>query len=134
MFSIRTTYLDRIGYQPVWFSRVLCANIFHSDISHPDGKGGRSVRQHFTSGYPIAGWERRMLQLLWIYISGPFDNAYLQSFFSLSIQCSGVLLNLPDISDRYFLDILGYFALDICCLNSQNLLVIHLSWDSLVFK
>ena len=31
-------------------------------------------------------------------------------------------------------DILGYFALDICCLNPQSLLVTHLSWDSLVFK
>ena len=73
----------------------------HPDISHPDGKGGRSVRRHFTSGYPIAGWERRTLQLLQIDISGSSDNAYLQSF-SLSIQCSGVLLNLPDISNRHF--------------------------------
>nr|CAN69786.1 hypothetical protein VITISV_032746 [Vitis vinifera] len=57
---------------------------------------------HSTSfGYPIARWERRTLQLLQIDISGPSDNAYLQSF-SLSIQCSGVLLNLPDISDRHF--------------------------------
>ena len=73
----------------------------HSDISDSDGKGGRSMRRYFTSGYPIAGWERKTLQLLQIDISGPSDNAYLQSF-SLSIQCSGVLLNLPDISDRHF--------------------------------
>ena len=73
----------------------------HPDISHPDGKGGHSVRRHLTFGYLTAGWERRTLQLLQIDISGPSDNAYLQSF-SLSIQCSSVLLNLPDISDRYF--------------------------------
>ena len=71
------------------------------DISHPDGKGGRSVRWHFTSRYLTSRWERRTLQLLRIDISGPSDNAYLQSF-SLSIQCNGVLLNLPDIFDRYF--------------------------------
>ena len=70
------------------------------DISHLDGKGGRSVRRHFTSGYLTAGWERRTLQLLRIDISGPFDNAYPQSF-SLSIQCNGVLLKLPDISNRH---------------------------------
>ena len=56
----------------------------HSDISDSDGKGGRSMRRYFTSGYPIAGWERKTLQLLQINISGPSDNAYLQSF-SLSI-------------------------------------------------
>ena len=60
-----------------------------------------SVRQHFTSGYLTAEWERRTLQLLRIDISRPSDNTYPQSF-SLSIQCSGVLLKLPDISDRYF--------------------------------
>ena len=49
----------------------------HTDVSHPDGKGGCSVRRHFTSGYLIAGWERRTLQLLRIDISGPSDNAYL---------------------------------------------------------
>ncbi|RVW23877.1 hypothetical protein CK203_094637 [Vitis vinifera] len=30
----------------------------HPDISYPDGKGGRSVRRHFTFGYLISGWRR----------------------------------------------------------------------------
>ena len=77
-----------------------------ADISHPEFRAStfhirNSVRPHFTSGYLTAGWERRKLQLLRIYISGPSDNAYLQSF-SLSIQCSGVLMKLPDIFDRHF--------------------------------
>ena len=74
------------------------------------------MHRHFTSGYLTVGWERRMFQLLRIDISGPSDNAYPQSF-SLSIQCSGVLLKLPDIFDLHLeifpIDILGYFALDI---------------------
>ena len=60
-----------------------------------------SVRRHFTSGYLTAGWERRTFQLLRSDLSGPSDSAYQESF-SLSIQCHGVLLKLPDISDRHF--------------------------------
>ena len=54
-----------------------------------------SVRRHF-----IAEWERRTFQLLWSDLSGSSDSTYQESF-SLSIQCHGVLLKLPDISDRH---------------------------------
>ena len=54
-----------------------------------------SVRRHFT-----AGWERRTFQLLRSDLFGSSDSAYQESF-SLSIQCGGVLLKLPDISDRH---------------------------------
>ena len=82
----------------VALDNMACPDILHSDISQPNGRGGRSMRRHFTSGYLTAGWERRTLQLLRIDISRPSDNAYQESF-SLSIQCSGVLLKLPDIFD-----------------------------------
>ena len=59
-----------------------------------------SVRRHFTSGYLTAGWERRTFQLLRSDISGSSDSTYPESF-SLSIQCRGVLLKLPDISDQH---------------------------------
>ena len=49
----------------------------HSDIPQSDGRGGHTVRRHFTSGYLTAGWGRRTLQLLRIDISGPSDNTYL---------------------------------------------------------
>ena len=58
-----------------------------------------SVRRHFTSGYLTAGWERRTFQLLQSDLSGSSDSAYQESF-SLSIQCRGVLLKLPDIFHR----------------------------------
>ena len=56
-------------------SGISCADILHSDISQPDGRG-----RHFN-------------------LSGSSDSTYQESF-SLSIQCHGVLLKLPDISDR----------------------------------
>ena len=54
-----------------------------------------SVRRHFT-----AGWERRTFQLLRSDLFGSSDSAYQESF-SLSIQCHGVFLKLPDIFDRH---------------------------------
>ena len=81
---------------------------FHAPTFHIQN----SVHRHFTSEYLTAGWERRTFQLLWLDISGSSDSAYLESF-SLSIQCYGVLLKLPDISDRHLeifpIDILRYF-------------------------
>ena len=68
----------------------------HSSV-HP---GRNSARRHFTSGYLTSGWERRTFQLLRSDLSGSSDSAYQESF-SLSIQCCGVLLKLPDISDRH---------------------------------
>ena len=47
---------------------------------------------------PDAGWERKTFQLLRSNISRSSDSAYPESF-SLSIQCRGVLLKLPN---RYF--------------------------------
>ena len=82
------------------------------------------------SGYLTIGWEKRTFQLFRSNISGSSDSAYPESF-SFSIQCRGVLLKLPDIFDRHLeifsTDILRYFALDICCVNPQSLLVTHLS-------
>ncbi|RVW25139.1 hypothetical protein CK203_110586 [Vitis vinifera] len=66
-----------------------------------------SVRRHFTSGYLTAKWERRTFQFLRIDIFGPSDSVLPAEFFSLSIQCSGVLLKLPDIFDRH----LRYFGI-----------------------
>ena len=66
-------------------------------LFHP---GRNSVSRHFTSGCLTTGWERRTFQLLRIDISGSSDSAYPESF-SLSIQCRGVLLKLPDISDQH---------------------------------
>ena len=61
-----------------------------------------SVRRHFTfSEYFTSGWERKTFQLPRSDMSGSFDSAYPESF-SLSIQCHGVLLKLPDIFDRLF--------------------------------
>ena len=54
-----------------------------------------SIRRHF-----IVGWERMTFQLLRSDLSGSSGSAYQESF-SLSIQCHGVLLKLPDISDRH---------------------------------
>ena len=76
------------------------------DISHPDGKGGRFNKSGQTCpdpliGYLTSGWERRKFQLLRSDISGSSDSAYPESF-SLSIQCRGVLVKLPDIFDRLF--------------------------------
>nr|CAN82554.1 hypothetical protein VITISV_008505 [Vitis vinifera] len=80
------------------------------DISHPDGRGGRFNYPGQTCPNPLigfshpnyfpVGWERRTIQLLLSDISGSSDSAYPESF-SLSIQCHGVLLKLPDISDRH---------------------------------
>ena len=76
---------SRMGEEDVSTSPVRHVQILWADISHPA---------------PDAGWERRTFQLLWLDISGPSDSAYPESF-SLSIQCRGVLLKLPDISDRH---------------------------------
>ena len=60
-----------------------------------------SVRRHFTfSRYFTSGWERRTFQLPRSDMSGSSDSAYQESF-SLSVQCRGVLLKLPNISDRH---------------------------------
>ena len=56
------------------------------DISHPT---------------PDVGWERMTFQLPRSDMSGSSDSAYPESF-SLSIQCCGVLLKLPDMCERHF--------------------------------
>ena len=76
----------------------------HSSF-HP-GEEILSGQSSTSSGYLIAGWERRTFrpptfQLLRSDISGSSNNAYPESF-SLSIQYRGVLLKLHDISDRLF--------------------------------
>ena len=70
--------------------RILCAN-----ISYPEFHAPTFYIRIFHSQMG-----RKTLQLLRINISRPSDNACPQSF-SLSIQCNGVLLKLPDISDRH---------------------------------
>ena len=151
MFSIRTTYPDRICYRPEcdvhechvllpegvriawqhvssWGIRMELRRIamrapchqgegslylVHADgplcgapdISQPDGRGGRfnfpgQICPDPLAGYLTAGWERRTFQLLRSDISGSFNSSYSESF-SLSIQCYGVLLKLPDISDQH---------------------------------
>ena len=87
------------------FFRYFISGIPCTDISYPKFRAPtfyirNSVRRHFTSGYLTAGWERRTFQLLRSDISGSSDSAYLESF-SLSIQCCGVLLKLPNIFDRH---------------------------------
>ena len=113
-------------------SEILLPPTFHLDVSHPAD---------------ISGWEKRAFQLPRSDISGSTDSAHPESFAANFAQCRGVLLKLPDMSNRHFeiffctvprcspeasrylrptfWDILRYFALDICCLNSQNLLVTH---------
>ena len=96
--------------QIAWRRRHFTSGILSADISHPKFRPPtfshpkfrpptfqirNSVRRHF-----IAGWERRTFQLLRSDLSGSSDSAYQESF-SLSIQCHGVLLKLPDISDRH---------------------------------
>ena len=53
------------------------------------------------SGYLTIGWERRTFQFPRSDMCGFSDSVYLVSF-SLSIQCRGVLLKLPDMCDRHF--------------------------------
>ena len=71
-----------------------------STFSHPEFRPPtfhirNSVRRHC-----IDGWEWRTFQLLRSDLSGSSDSAYQESF-SLSVQCRGVLLKLPNISDRH---------------------------------
>ena len=86
-----------------FISGIPCTDILHQDISQPDGRGGRFNFSNQT--YP-----------------GSSDSAYQESF-SLSIQCRGVLLKLPDISDWH----LGIFCFKYFLSKSQSLLVTHLS-------
>ena len=77
----------------------------HPDISYPDGKGGRSVRQHFTSGYLISEWEKRAFQLPRLGISESIDSAYLERFAAF---CTIVFSwSFPICAT----DILGYFEI-----------------------
>ena len=78
------------------------------------------VRRHFTSGYVTSGWERRMFQLLRSDISESSGSAYPVRHAQLQWSPEASWYFRPT-----FWDILGYFALDIWCLNSQSLLVIH---------
>ena len=94
---------------------------FHPDVSH----SAHSIWIFCIQTYPDAGWERSVFQLLRLDISRSSNSAYPESFatiFCTVPRCS------PEAS-RYvpqtFGDILRYFALDICCLNPQNLLVTH---------
>ena len=69
-------------------------------IAHSTRERILSDRNSTLSGYLTSEWERRTFQLLRSDISGSSDSAYPESF-SLSIQCRGVLLKLPDISDQH---------------------------------
>nr|CAN82342.1 hypothetical protein VITISV_029024 [Vitis vinifera] len=76
-------------------SRIPSVDISHPEFRPPTFHIRNSIRRHFT-----AGWERRTFQLLRSDLSGSSDSAYQESF-SLNIQCHGVLLKLPNISDRH---------------------------------
>ena len=80
------------------------------DISHPDGRGGHFNFSGQTYPDPLIALTRRV---------------FLSVYSAAEFSCS--FLIFPT-------DILRYFALNICCLNPQSLLVTHLSQDSLVFK
>ena len=71
------------------------------DISHP-GFCPADVPPSPDISYPApdAEWERRAFQLPRSDISGSSDSTYPESF-SPSIQCRGVLLKLPDVSNRH---------------------------------
>ena len=77
--------------------------IFHVRRLTPDGRGGRFNFPGQTYLDPLIALTRRV-----------FLSVYNVAVFSLSF------LIFPT-------DILRYFALDICCLNPQSLLVTHLS-------
>ena len=66
-----------------------------ANISHPEFRLPTFRIRRLTSG-----WERRTFQLLWSDLSRSSNRAYQESF-SLNVQCHGVLLKLPDISDRH---------------------------------
>ena len=89
------THSTRGRIQSGWhstFSEYLTFGIPSADIPpSPD----------ISHSAPNARWERRTFQLPRSDMSGSSDNAYPESF-SLNIQCRGVLLKLPDISDRHF--------------------------------
>ena len=83
--------------------RILCADILHSNISQPDGRGGRFNFSSQTYPDPLIALTWRV-----------FLSVYSVAVFSWSFLI-------------FSTDILRYFALDICYLNPQSLLVTHLS-------
>ena len=99
-----------MGEDDVSTSPVKHVRILWSDISHPDGRGGRFNFPSHTCPDPLIALTRRV-----------FLSVYSATKF---------LLKLPDISDWH----LGIFCFKYLLSKSQSLLVTHLSWDSLVFK
>ena len=88
---------------PVRHVRILWSDILHPNISQSDGRGGRFKFSGKTYPDPLIALTRRVSL-----------SVYSATVFSWSF------LIFPT-------DILRYFALDICCLNPQSLLVTHLS-------
>ena len=74
-------HLIQISHSRMGEEDIPCADILHPDILQPNGRGGRFDFSRYT-----------YLDLLITLTCRVF----------LSVQCSGVLLNLPDIFDRYF--------------------------------
>ena len=90
--SLHLAHVDGPPYDIAHSTR---GGILSADISYPEFRLSTFRIWRLTSG-----WERRTFQLLRSDISGSCDSTYPESF-SLSIQCRGVLLKLPDISDRH---------------------------------
>ena len=66
-----------------FISEIPCANISYPEFRAPTFHIRNSVRRHFTSGYLIAGWERRTFQLLQSDLSGSSDSTYQGVFLSV---------------------------------------------------
>ena len=93
--SVRRNFTSGIPSADISHPKFRPPTFSHPEFRPPTFHIRNSVRRHF-----IAGWERRTFQLLRSDLFGSSDSAYQESF-SLSIQCHGVLLKLPNISDRY---------------------------------
>ena len=131
VFFIRTTYPDRICYHP----DISTPPTFHSNVSHPD----RGLRRHSTRMsyirksapppfhpdvlHPTHSIRRRFN------FSG---RTYPDHLIASTRRVSQIFCTVPRCSPEAFWhvpptfwDILGYFALDVLCLNPQTLLVTH---------
>ena len=107
------------------YSTVAIYTWMRADIWHPAAAICTRLLRTFHPDVHIrnagAGWERRRFQLLRTDVSGSSDSVYMDG--------RAAILHSAAVFSWSFLifatDILGYFALDICCLNPQNLLVTH---------
>ena len=115
----------------IFYSAAITSGYRHfppPDVSHPEFCCRRQSTRMFHIRNSDVGWERRVFQLPRSHISGSSDSTHPETDRHFEIFCCTVLRCSPEDS-RYlqptFWDILRYFALDICCLNPQNLLVTH---------